>query len=65
MAWNGKKFIIDNNILPESENILRKDVVIEELYKLEITPEIKNGKYLFRVVELEKERSHPREVLLQ
>jgi len=44
--------------LPESENILRKDTVVEELYKLEITPQPKSKKYLLRVMEFEREHSY-------
>lgn len=57
-VWNGRRFVIDNNILPESENILRKETIIEELYKLEVIPKIKNKKYLLRVMEFEREHSY-------
>ena len=56
--WNGKKFIMDNNILPESENVLRKDTVVKELYKLEAQPKLKKGKYLLRILEFEREHSY-------
>ncbi len=58
LVWNGKRFIIDNNILPDSENILRKNTVVEELYKLEVVPKSKNKKYLLQVMEFEKEHSY-------
>ncbi len=44
--------------MPESENILRKKTVIKELYKLEVIPKPKNKKYLFRIIEFEKEHSY-------
>jgi len=58
-VWSGgKRFIIDNNILSASENILRKDIIVEELYKLEVRPYQKDKRYLFRIIEFEKEHSH-------
>ncbi len=58
MVWNGKKFVIDNNILPASENILRENIIVKELYKLEVKPCQKSKKYLLRVMEFEREHSH-------
>jgi hypothetical protein len=58
LVWNGEKYILENNMLPESENALRKNIIIEELYKLETIPVPKNKKYVFKIIEFEKERSH-------
>jgi len=44
--------------LPESENVLRKNIIVEELYKLETNPVPRNKKYVFKIIEFEKERSH-------
>jgi len=57
-VWNGKRFIIENNILPGSEDVLRKNTVMEEFYKIETVLKSKNKKYLFRVIELEQEHSY-------
>jgi len=58
LVWNGSKFVIDNNILPGSEDILRKNTIVEELYKLEVIPKLKNKKYLLRIMEFEREHSY-------
>lgn len=57
MVWNGKKFVLENNILPQSENILRENLVVEDWYKIETTPWPKENKYIFRIVEFESEKS--------
>ena len=37
---------------------MRKNIIIEELYKLETTPILKDKKYIFKIIEFEKEYSH-------
>ena len=55
---------MDNNILPESENVLRKNTVVKGLYKLEVSPKISDKKYLFKIMEFERERSYLRDFKL-
>ena len=51
---------MDNNILPGSENILRKQTVVKELYKMEVNPKVRDKKYIFRIMEFEREHSYLR-----
>jgi len=48
--------VVENNLLPESENIKRKDLIVEELYKLETLLKPKDDKYILQIQEFE--RSH-------
>ncbi len=75
IIWNGKEYVLENNILPQSETSKKKDSIVTDLYKLENTPAIEDGFLKIRVVEFEKEKSffesfelikvtHPKEINL-
>jgi hypothetical protein len=57
LLWNGKRFILENNILPQSENLERKELITNDLYKIENKIEAENGFYKLRIVEFEREKS--------
>ncbi|MCD6574395.1 hypothetical protein J7K97_01790, partial [Candidatus Aerophobetes bacterium] len=55
--WDGEKYVLENNILPQSENPLKKGTIVEDLYKLEVLPKPKDAKYLIQIYEFENEHS--------
>jgi len=49
---------MENNILPESENQARKNLFVDDFYKLESSPQPQGGKYKLRILEFEQEHSY-------
>ena len=54
----GLMVVLVHGPMAASEDMSRKDIIVEELYKLETNLSSKNKRYLLRVIEFEKERSH-------
>ena len=52
-TWNGTYYVLDNNLLPQSEMSNGTDV--DDYYKLEQPPIAKNGKYTLLISEFEHE----------
>ena len=50
--------MLENNILPRSENLTRKDLFVEDLYKIESQLEPQEGKYRIKILEFEQEHSY-------
>ncbi|MFW6026611.1 MAG: hypothetical protein ACOCRX_09730, partial [Candidatus Woesearchaeota archaeon] len=58
ILWNGEKYVLENNILPQSEDSERDNLIVEDLYKFENKPVPEDGFYKIRISEFEKERSY-------
>ena len=58
VVWNGSEFVLENNILPGSEDKERDQLMVEDLYKLENNPEPEDGFYKIRISEFEQEGSY-------
>ncbi len=57
-TWNGTEYVLENNLLPFSDNPNRPEFVVEDYYKLE-KPLVKdNGKYSLMIAEFEQEHSY-------
>lgn len=57
-AWNGTDYILDNNLLPFSDNPNRSELLVEDYYKLEKPLVQSNGKYSLMIGEFEQEHSY-------
>lgn len=57
-AWDGTQYVVDNNLLPASEDQNRSQLDIEDFYRLEQRPAIKDGKYSLLIREFESEYSY-------
>lgn len=55
--WNGKEYIVENSILPDSEDLLRKEKVLNDYYVLKNEPSLKDGDLSFKIREFENEVS--------
>ncbi len=50
--WDGKEYVKENSILPESENLLRKEKVLTDYYVLQNEPGVKNGNFSLKIKEM-------------
>lgn len=56
-VWDGSRYVEENNLLPYSEDFLRKEKVLTDYYILQTEPKEKNGALNIKIKELEKEIS--------
>lgn len=63
-VWDGTQYVADNNILPASEDQDRSELDVEDFYRLERRPAVKQGKYSLLIREFESEHSYIDQVKL-
>jgi len=51
-VWDGREYVKENSILPDSEDFLRKEKILIDYYVLQNEPAVKNGKLSFKIKEL-------------
>lgn len=57
-VWDKREYIRENNILPDSEDLFRKEKVVEDYYVLQSQPEEENGCINLKIRELYREVSY-------
>lgn len=55
--WNGTEYVLDNNILPESEDFTRAVQNVDDFYRLHEALVPKDGLYSLQIVEFEDEHT--------
>lgn len=55
--WNGRKYVKENSLLPDSEDLFRDKKILTDHYVLQNVPRAKDGYLWFKVCELEEDIS--------